>query len=86
LWQKYVDAKTSVQAKVTVLERLTGRPTEQVWKMEVQVSAPLPGSNKTKDEAYVLVLKTADGWKFDRFLFEPEVQALQERQKEEGHP
>jgi hypothetical protein len=85
LWQRYMDAKTSVQVKATPLECVSDIPTEQVWKTELQLSEPLPGSNKTKDEAYVLVLKTASGWKFDRFLFEPEVQVLQTRQKGEGH-
>jgi hypothetical protein len=32
----------------------------------------------------VLAVKTDAGWKFDRFLLEPEVKALQERQKKEG--
>jgi len=84
LWKKYADAKTSVQASAKTLEQISKTPIEQVWKIEVTLSEPLPGSNKTQDEAYVLVIKTDDGWKFDRFLLEPEVQALQERQKKDG--
>ena len=53
--------------------------------MAVELSEPLPGSNKTQDEAYVLVVKEGDDWKFDRFLLEPEVQALQERELQEDH-
>jgi hypothetical protein len=86
LWQKYVNAKVSVQVSVKALEQVSETPTEQVWKMEVQLSEALPGSNKTQDEAYVLVVKTAGAWKFDRFLLDPEVQGLLERQKREGHP
>ena len=84
LWQKYADAKTSIQATAKVAEQVSRTPTEQVWKVEVTLSEPLPGSNKTQDEAFVLVVKTEDAWKFDRFLLEPEVQALLERQKKEG--
>lgn len=79
LWQKYLEAKTFVQADVNALERVSTTASEQVWRVAVKLSEPLPGSNKTEDEAYVLVVKTAAGWKFDRFLLEPEVQALKER-------
>ena len=84
LWKKYAEAKASVQATAKALEQVSKTPSEQVWKVEVTLSEPLPGSNKTQDEAYVLSVKTDAGWKFDRFLLEPEVQALQERQKKEG--
>ncbi len=84
MWKKYVDAKTSVQATAKALEQVSNTVTEQVWRVEVTLSEPLPGSNKTQDEAYVLAVKTDAGWKFDRFLLEPEVKALQERQKKEG--
>lgn len=46
---------------------------------------PLPGGNKSEDEAYVLVVKTDRGWKFDRFLLEPEVQVLKDRAGQKGH-
>jgi hypothetical protein len=84
LWKKYAEAKASVQATAKALEQFSKTPTEQVWRIEVTLSEPLPGSNKTQDEAYVLAVKTDAGWKFDRFLLEPEVKALQERQKKEG--
>ncbi len=84
LWKKYAEAKASVQATAKTLEQVSKTPTEQVWKVEVTLSDPLPGSNKTQDEAYVLAVKTETGWKFDRFLLEQEVKALQERQKKAG--
>ncbi len=84
LWKKYAEAKASVQATAKALEQVSKTSTEQVWKIEVTLSEPLPGSNKTQDEAYILTVKTDTGWKFDRFLLEPEVKALQERQKKEG--
>lgn len=84
LWQKYQESKTSVQAEVDALERVSSTAKEQVWRVAIKLSEPLPGSNKTEDEAYVLVLKTEDGWKFDRFLLEPEVQVLKDRVGKEG--
>lgn len=79
LWQKYQEAKTSVQAEVNALERVSTTANEQVWRVAIKLTEPLPGSNKTEDEAYVLVVKTDNGWKFDRFLLGPEVQALKDR-------
>ena len=84
LWQKYREAKTTVQADVNALERVSTTASEQVWRVAIQLTEPLPGSNKTEDEAYVLVVKTENGWKFDRFLLEPEVQALKERTGQKG--
>ena len=84
LWNKYTDAKTSIQANVKVVEQVSATATEQVWKVDVSLSEPLPGSNKTQEEAYVLAVKTDAGWKFDRFLLEPEIRALIERQQKAG--
>ena len=79
LWQKYQEAKTSIQTEVNALECVSTTANEQVWRVAIRLTEPLPGSNKTEDEAYVLVVKTEGGWKFDRFLLEPEVQVLKER-------
>lgn len=84
LWQKYQEAKTSVQAEVHALERVSTTASEQVWRVAIQLTEPLPGSNKIEDEAYVLVVKMDGGWKFDRFLLEPEVQVLKERTNQKG--
>ncbi len=84
LWQKYQEAKTQVQAQVDALECVSAAAQEQVWRVAIRLSEPLPGSNKTEDEAHVLVVKTDSGWKFERFLLEAEVQALQERTAQEA--
>lgn len=76
LWSKFQAAKAKVTATVIPQERLAKTATEQVWKLSVLLSALLPGSNKLQDTAYVAVTKTDDGWKFDRFLLEPEIQAI----------
>ncbi|WP_322507020.1 hypothetical protein [Anaerolinea sp.] len=86
LWKKYVEANTSIQAAVKAVEQVSATATEQVWKVDVSLSEPLPGSNKTQEETYVLAVKTDAGWKFDRFLLEPEIQALIERQQKENKP
>ena len=80
MWKKYSDDKTNVTAKVTPEMKLAETATEQVWKLSVSLSAALPGSNKTQDAAYVAVSKTDKGWKFDRFLLEPEVKVILARQ------
>ncbi len=85
LWKKYASSKVSVQATVKAVEQVSVTAAEQVWKVEIILSEPLPGSNKSKEEAYVLVVKTEKGWKFDRFLLEPEIQTLIERQQKEDH-
>ena len=84
LWKKYAEANASIQATGKAVEPVSATATEQVWKVEVTLSKPLPGSNKTQEAAYVLVVKTDAGWKFDRFLLEPEIQALFERQQKDG--
>jgi len=86
LWKKYAEAKTSVQATVKAVEQISSTTAEQVWKVEVTLSEPLPGSNKTQEEVYAVVVETEGGWKFDRFLLEPEIQALNDRQKKDGRP
>jgi len=84
LWKKYAEAKTNIQATVKAVEQVSATATEQVWKVDVSLSEPLPGSNNTQEEAYVLAVKTDAGWKFDRFLLEPEIQVLIERQQKAG--
>ena len=80
MWKKYGNDKTNVTAKVTPEMKLAETATEQVWKLSVSLSAALPGSNKTQDTAYVAASKTDNGWKFDRFLLEPEVKVILARQ------
>jgi len=80
LWSKFQEAKANATATVTPVLKVAETATEQVWKMSVSLSAPLPGSNKMQDTAYVAVIKTDNGWKFDRFLLVPEIKAILARQ------
>ncbi len=81
MWAKYVEAKTVVNAEVQPLQKLADNTSEQVWQVAVSLTAPLPGSNKTEDIAYVALVKTGDQWLFDRFLLQPEIDAILARQK-----
>jgi hypothetical protein len=76
MWQKYVDSKTIVSAQVQEAVKAADNGQEQVWELAVSISSPLPGSTKIQDTAYIVLQKTTSGWKFDRFLMEPEVNVL----------
>ena len=76
-----MDAKSVVTATTQAVEKVANNGSEQVWRMTIALSSPLPGSNKTQDAAYVVLVKTESGWKFDRFLMEPEINAILARQK-----
>ena len=81
MWEKYVDAKSVVTAATQAVEKVADNGSEQVWRMTITLSSPLPGSNKTQDTAYVVLVKTESGWKFDRFLMEAEINAILAREK-----
>jgi hypothetical protein len=81
MWKKYVDAKSVVTAAAQAVEKVADNGSEQVLRMIITLSSPLPGSNKTQDTAYVVLMRTDSGWKFDRFLMEPEINAILARQK-----
>jgi hypothetical protein len=81
LWKKYVDDKSVVTAKAQAVEKVADNGSEQVWQMTINLSSPLPGSNKTQDIAYIALEKTDNGWQFDRFLMESEINVLLSRQK-----
>ena len=76
MWQKYVDSKTIVTAQVQEAGKAADNGQEQVWELVVTISSPLPGSTKIQDTTYIALQKTDSGWKFDRFLMEPEVNVL----------
>jgi len=76
MWQKYIDSKTIVSAQVQAVGKAADNGQEQVWELAITLSSPLPGSNKTQDTAYVSLVKADNGWKFDRFLMEAEINAL----------
>jgi hypothetical protein len=84
--EKYVDAKSVVTAASQSAEKVADKGTEQVWRMTITLSSPLPGSNKTQDTAYVVLVKTDSGWKFDRFLMTAEINAILTRQNTTGTP
>jgi hypothetical protein len=86
MWEKYVDTKSVVTALAQPAEKVADNGTEQVWQMDITLSSPLPGSNKTQDTAYVVLVKTESGWKLDRFLMQPEINAILNRQKNTGTP
>lgn len=79
LWKKYVDDKSVVIAKAQAVEKVADNGSEQVWQMTINLSSPLPGSNKTQDTAYIALEKTGNGWQFDRFLMESEINAILSR-------
>ena len=81
IWEKYVDARSVVTAATQAVEKVADNGSEQVWRMTITLSSPLPGSNKTRDTAYVVLAKTENGWKFDRFLMEAEINAIFAREK-----
>jgi hypothetical protein len=80
MWERINSSKSVVKAQVVTVEKVADNSLEQVWVTTLKLSSPLPGTNKTQDKAYVVIEKAATGWKFDRFLLPPEIQALQERQ------
>ena len=84
MWETYVDAKSVVTAATQAVEKVADNGSEQVWQMTITLSSPLPGSNKTQDTAYVVLVKTEGGWKFDRFLMEAEINAILAREKTPG--
>ena len=77
LWKKYQDAKTVTSASITLEQKVKQTVSEQVWRVRIQLSAPLPGSGITVDTAYVLAVNTNTGWKFERFLMPEEIQVLE---------
>ena len=76
MWANFAQAKTVVSAEVQPLQKVANHDSEQVWQVAVSLTSPLPGSNKTEDMAYVALVKTGEQWLFDRFLLQPEIDAL----------
>ena len=82
LWRRYTEMKTVTTADVTPKTLVRRSETEQVWLVTIQLSQPLPGSEKTHDEAYVIAVRENNDWKFDRFLLSQEIEAIQSMKKE----
>ncbi len=83
LWKRFADFQIVTQGKVQLLERVRATDKEQVWHVSIRLTQPLPGSEKTSDEAYVLAVRTPSGWRFERFLLEQEIQALKKNATQE---
>ena len=77
LWEQLAAAQVQVTATVTPQEKLSDTENEQIWRMRITLSEPLPGSDLTEDSAYVLIVKTDAGWLFERFLMTKEIEALE---------
>jgi hypothetical protein len=87
LWPQLEAAKTSttiqVSAQEKVLEQVNpmGDVPQQVWRLDVQLSAPWPAQEQplTNFPALALVMCENGTWKFERFLTEDEVNALENK-------
>ena len=79
LWKRFEDFQIVTEGNVEQLDSVSETETEQVWRVKISLTQPLPGSEKTSDEAYVLVMRTENGWMFERFLMEKEIQALAQK-------
>ena len=78
LWRRYAEMKSVTTAEVAPKTLIRRSENEQVWLVTVQLSQPLPGSEKTQDEAYGLAVREDSVWKFDRFLLPQEIDVLQQ--------
>ncbi|MBI9050038.1 MAG: hypothetical protein JEZ00_11500 [Anaerolineaceae bacterium] len=76
MWAHYQEENIHISALVSPVKKISETEREQVWQMSILLSAPLPGSNKTEDMAYVVMTKKEGIWKFDRFLLKPEIDSI----------
>jgi hypothetical protein len=79
LWKNYQQFEINTSAQVIQTQKVAEVDNEQIWTINIHLSAPLPGSNKVDDVAYVLMQHTEDGWKLDRFLFEKEIEVIEQQ-------
>ncbi len=84
LWRRYTEMETITTADVAPKTLIRRSENEQVWLVTIQLSQPLPGSEKTQDEAYGLAVREDSVWKFDRFLMPQEIDALQQSNEEKA--
>jgi hypothetical protein len=85
LWLEYDRAKTVTSVSVTVEEKIQeqlaatrGNTPMQVWRLQIELSSPLPQQKgpQMKFTALALVIKEQGMWKFERFLSEEEMQTF----------
>lgn len=79
IWAGYLENSTVVEAEVTPVEKSVESASEQVWLVSIKLSAALPGNSKIEDTDYAVVVWTQEGWKFDRFLLDEEIDAIHDR-------
>ncbi len=85
LWPQLESSKTSTTVQVSVQEKVVeqvspfGDVPQQIWKLNIQLSAPWPAQKQplTSFQALALVIRENGVWKFERFLTEDEVQPLE---------
>lgn len=75
LWKSLGKQPFAYSAQVEVIEKVSDRPAakadskaSQVWKTNITLNQPLPGSEQLTDTAYALVVTEAGQWRFERFL------------------
>ena len=87
LWSQLEATKTITTVQVSAQEKALdqvnplGNVPTQVWKLGIQLSAPWPAQEQplTSFPALALVMRENGTWKFERFLTEDEVQALENK-------
>ena len=81
LWDGFTKNQTATTVLVSIDNKVLDHtlPTRggahaQVWRLQIELSAPWPQQAKplTHFEALALVIQEQDGWKFERFLTEEE--------------
>jgi len=75
LWQSFGDQPFEITAQAKAIQKVSQgtasarkNAATQVWEVQVDLSQPIPGSDKTSDTAFVLVVVDQGVWKFERFL------------------
>ncbi len=75
LWQSFDDQPFEITAQARAIQKVSEgtasarkNAATQVWKVQVELNQPMPGSEKTSDTAFVLVVVDQGVWKFERFL------------------
>ena len=75
LWKSLGKQPFAYSAQVEVIEKVSDRPAvkadskaSQVWKTNITLNQPLPGSEQLTDTAFALVVIENGQWHFERFL------------------
>lgn len=75
LWKSLGKQPFAYSAQVEVIGKVSDRPAakagskaSQVWKTNITLNQPLPGSEQLTDAAYALVVTENGQWRFERFL------------------